>query len=67
MKPASFRSIAVFRASLVASMQAQATRQTVVPQVSLSYLGAAGWQITDGQAVILIDPYLSRVRRARVA
>jgi L-ascorbate metabolism protein UlaG (beta-lactamase superfamily) len=28
----------------------------------LTYLGAAGWEITDGQRVILLDPYLSRLR-----
>jgi hypothetical protein len=26
------------------------------------HLGAAGWQITDGERVILLDPYLSRLR-----
>ena len=32
----------------------------------LTHLGAAGWEITDGQRVILTDPYLSRLRyRAR--
>lgn len=31
-------------------------------RVSLIYLGAAGWEITDGKTVILIDPYLSRIR-----
>jgi L-ascorbate metabolism protein UlaG (beta-lactamase superfamily) len=30
-------------------------------QVSLQYLGTAGWEITDGTTVILIDPYLSRI------
>jgi L-ascorbate metabolism protein UlaG (beta-lactamase superfamily) len=30
-------------------------------QVVLKYLGTAGWEITDGTAVILIDPYLSRI------
>jgi L-ascorbate metabolism protein UlaG (beta-lactamase superfamily) len=29
--------------------------------VSVEYLGAAGWRITDGTTVILIDPYLSRI------
>jgi L-ascorbate metabolism protein UlaG (beta-lactamase superfamily) len=32
-------------------------------QVRLKYLGTAGWEITDGRAVVLIDPYLSRLRR----
>jgi L-ascorbate metabolism protein UlaG (beta-lactamase superfamily) len=29
--------------------------------VTLTYLGTAGWEITDGTTVILIDPYLSRI------
>ena len=29
--------------------------------VILKYLGAAGWEITDGTTTILIDPYLSRI------
>jgi len=31
--------------------------------VKLKYLGTAGWEITDGTTVVLIDPYLSRVRK----
>lgn len=30
--------------------------------VELTHLGAAGWEITDGERVILLDPYLSRLR-----
>jgi len=30
--------------------------------VTLSYLGTAGWEITDGKTVILIDPYISRLK-----
>ena len=30
--------------------------------VSLAYLGTAGWQITNGKIVILIDPYLTRAK-----
>ena len=30
--------------------------------LELTHLGAAGWQITDGERVILLDPYLSRLR-----
>ena len=29
--------------------------------VTLEYMGAAGWRITDGTTIILIDPYLSRI------
>jgi L-ascorbate metabolism protein UlaG (beta-lactamase superfamily) len=31
--------------------------------LKIIYLGTAGWEITDGKTVILIDPYLSRLRR----
>jgi L-ascorbate metabolism protein UlaG (beta-lactamase superfamily) len=30
-------------------------------QVTLRWLGTAGWEISDGTTVILIDPYLSRI------
>ncbi len=30
--------------------------------IELSYLGNAGWQITDGKTVILVDPYLTRAK-----
>src|SRR5215471_9049196 len=30
-------------------------------QVTLTYMGTAGWEITDGNTVILLDPYLSRI------
>jgi L-ascorbate metabolism protein UlaG (beta-lactamase superfamily) len=32
------------------------------PVVTLTHLGAAGWEISDGERVILLDPYLSRLR-----
>jgi len=32
-------------------------------QLKIIYLGTAGWKITDGKTVILVDPYLSRLRR----
>jgi len=33
-----------------------------IGKVRLTHLGAAGWEITDGKTVILVDPYLSRIR-----
>lgn len=33
--------------------------------VTLTYLGTAGWEISDGATVILIDPYLSRINGPR--
>jgi L-ascorbate metabolism protein UlaG (beta-lactamase superfamily) len=32
------------------------------PFVQLTYLGTAGWQITDGRIIILVDPYLTRAK-----
>jgi L-ascorbate metabolism protein UlaG (beta-lactamase superfamily) len=33
----------------------------VSPRLTLTYLGVAGWQLTDGDHVLLVDPYFSRV------
>ena len=30
--------------------------------LQLKYLGTAGWEITDGQTTVLIDPYISRIK-----
>ncbi len=35
----------------------------VTSKVKVTYLGTAGWEISDDQTVILVDPYLSRIRR----
>jgi len=34
-------------------------------QVTLRWLGTAGWEISDGSTIILIDPYLSRINGPR--
>ena len=38
------------------------TAAQVPSGVRLKYLGTAGWEISDGQTIVLIDPYLSRLR-----
>ena len=30
--------------------------------IELTYFGTAGWSITDGKVVVLVDPYLSRLK-----
>lgn len=30
--------------------------------LKLAYLGTAGWEITDGKTVVLVDPYLTRLK-----
>lgn len=52
----------VLTATLLAPAVAQ-TRSSAENRrpVTLQFLGAAGWEISDGTTVILIDPYLSRI------
>jgi L-ascorbate metabolism protein UlaG (beta-lactamase superfamily) len=51
------------RKALPASRHRSAPRRATL---ELTHLGAAGWEIRDGQRVILLDPYFSRLRfRAR--
>lgn len=44
-----------------AILGAQRAPQPHPAQVSLEYLGTAGWRVTDGTTILLIDPYLSRI------
>lgn len=37
------------------------TKSSTSKNVTLKYLGTAGWEISDGTTVILVDPYLSRI------
>jgi len=30
--------------------------------IQLKYLGAAGWEVSDGKVVVLVDPYISRLK-----
>ena len=39
-----------------------AARGDGTARVWLTYLGTAGWEITDGKTVVLIDPFLTRPR-----
>lgn len=43
------------------TIAAQHPADTGRSQVVLEYMGAAGWRVSDGQTIILIDPYLSRI------
>jgi L-ascorbate metabolism protein UlaG (beta-lactamase superfamily) len=49
--------------TLLLLLGAPSHAQSRAPGVRLTYLGTAGWEITDGTTVVLIDPYLSRLRR----
>jgi L-ascorbate metabolism protein UlaG (beta-lactamase superfamily) len=49
---------------LLFSLALSAPFATAQSQVQLSYLGTAGWEITNGKTVILVDPYLTRLKMA---
>jgi len=46
---------------LVAPVAVPRQATTPISQVTLKYLGTAGWEISDGKTVILVDPYVSRI------
>ena len=48
----------VLPALLAISSPALAQRDSV----RLTYLGTAGWEITDGKTVVIVDPYFSRLK-----
>jgi len=49
-------------------LQGGAVRAAAVPQsVCLTYLGNAGWEISDGRHVVLVDPYVSQFREPRAS
>ena len=52
----------------IAMCQKDAGGKTIFPStdsihLKIIYLGTAGWEITDDKTTILVDPYLSRLRR----
>ena len=42
--------------------QTDAENETGRLPLELKYLGTAGWEISDGNVVVLIDPYISRLK-----
>lgn len=51
----------VVAAVLLASSAPSQPQEKSQVQVTLRYLGTAGWEVSDGRTVILLDPYLSRI------
>jgi reactive intermediate/imine deaminase len=54
---------------VIAPADAQSSPATPVPlnagEIRLTYLGNAGWEITDGRRLVLVDPFLTQFRRWR--
>ena len=57
------RAVSVLLISLFAIAASAAAAQPADPKPALTfrYFGAAGWEITDGRTIVLIDPYISRI------
>ncbi len=52
---------AMFSVVLLTSRAGAQSEEHSTP-LQLKYLGAAGWEISDGNVVVLIDPYVSRLK-----
>lgn len=61
MRKSAFVSLALAATLLCAAAAQSPPSREKGGQVILQWLGTAGWEISDGNTVILIDPYLSRV------
>lgn len=46
-----------------ASAVAQTTAALKTGEIRMTYLGNAGWEITDGKTVVLVDPFLTQFAR----
>jgi len=57
------RALASFTLAAVATLSSTGQNPDTrkVAPVTLTYMGTAAWEISDGTTVILIDPYLSRI------
>lgn len=53
--------LAVLASALAPSPTSGQTEAQPAP-IEFKYLGAAGWEISDGTVVVLIDPYISRLK-----
>ena len=49
---------------LFAALLVPASRAQSGDDIELTYLGAAGWKISDGRVVVLVDPWITRAKYA---
>ncbi|MCE7997155.1 MAG: hypothetical protein HEP71_34665 [Roseivirga sp.] len=62
MKTPSFFKTRFFSLFINACLCIPYLAQTQTEPLQLKYLGTAGWKITDGKIIVLVDPYISRVK-----
>ena len=48
--------------TMITTLEVSAQDEALGTPLQLKYLGAAGWEINDGNIVVLIDPYISRLK-----
>ena len=62
-----FNRTMIFAALLTCAAGLQATAQSPAAlkagEVRLTYIGNAGWEITDGKTIVLVDPFLTQFAR----
>lgn len=52
----------VLAAIFICRLVAQNSPSEKSTRITLTYMGTAAWEITDGKTVILVDPYLTRLK-----
>src|SRR5215472_8876366 len=65
MLKSTFASFVIFIAFICTTTAQNPPNSTQKSQVTLRWFGTAGWEISDGSTIILIDPYLSRINGPR--
>lgn len=53
---------AILLGAVLAPAPAGAQATDARPPLQMTYLGAAGWMIADGAVVVLVDPFISRIK-----
>jgi len=54
--------LAFISAAVLGALPAGAQERAAIAPIEFTYLGAAGWEISDGSIVVLVDPYISRLK-----
>ncbi len=62
MKRLAVLSVAFLLCSALGPSAAPAQNVPARPPLQMTYLGGSGWMISDGAVVVLLDPYISRLK-----
>ena len=62
IKNSSLKSISLLKCVMVLLMTCVFTQYSHAQELKLKYFGGAGWEMSDGNVTILVDPYISRLK-----